>query len=167
VQTVLDNEKSLGVIDDALAHLEKNPDAVGSVNAIPGATWVRNHVTGTDEDVNTRASIADIGSLTIRDRSGAAVSAAEFPRIRPFIPSETDTPQAARVKLARMRQIIAEENALYLANFGPDQGYLPIRTSAPGTRPAPTGGKTGLRETPAPGARQRDPVLAKYGLDVP
>jgi hypothetical protein len=43
--------------------------------------------------------IADIGSMKIHDRSGAAVSAAEFPRLKPFVPSANDEPAAAVEKL--------------------------------------------------------------------
>lgn len=49
--------------------------------------------------VDTRAAIANIGSLKIKDRSGAAVPAAEMAVLRPFIPRETDDPQVVRQKL--------------------------------------------------------------------
>lgn len=51
--------------------------------------------------IDTRAAIADLGSLVIHDRSGAAVTAMEFPRLRPFIPSDKDDPATARKKLNR------------------------------------------------------------------
>ncbi len=51
--------------------------------------------------VDTRAAIADLGSMIIHDRSGAAVTAAEYPRLRPFIPKVTDDADTARKKLVR------------------------------------------------------------------
>jgi hypothetical protein len=55
------------------------------------------------EGVITRAAIADIGSMIIHDRSGAAVTISEMPRLIPFIPSITDSPEAAKAKLTRMK----------------------------------------------------------------
>jgi hypothetical protein len=51
------------------------------------------------EGVATRAAIADLGSLVIHDRSGAAVTAAEFPRLAPFIPTEKDDAETVQKKL--------------------------------------------------------------------
>jgi hypothetical protein len=55
------------------------------------------------EGVITRAAIADIGSMIIHDRSGAAVTISEMPRLIPFIPSIIDWPEAAKAKLTRMK----------------------------------------------------------------
>lgn len=60
------------------------------------------------EGVDTRAAIADLGSLIIHDRSGAAVTAAEYPRLKPFIPKETDSPKTAKKKLRRFMDIYKE-----------------------------------------------------------
>jgi hypothetical protein len=49
--------------------------------------------------VDVRAAIADIGSMMIHTRSGAAVSASEFPRLQPFVPSVRDDAETAKKKL--------------------------------------------------------------------
>lgn len=106
-QAVMSNQRQLGVLDDAIAKLKEHPGAVGF--------W-RGRSDGIDQRVDpqgvpVRAAIADVGSLQIKDRSGAAVTAAEWPRMAPFIPGASDTPEAALEKLTRMRAIIAEETA--------------------------------------------------------
>lgn len=67
--------------------------------------------------IDTRAAIADLGSLVIHDRSGAAVTAMEFPRLRPFIPSDKDDPATARKKLNRFvmeyQNIVDEATGFY------------------------------------------------------
>lgn len=108
VQSVVENRKQLGVIDAALQLLEKHPAAVGFVRGRVDAADQRLDPDG----VATRAAIADVGSLEIRDRSGAAVTAAEWPRLAPFIPRASDTPEAARTKLRRMKAIIARETEM-------------------------------------------------------
>lgn len=86
-------------IDDALAEMDKPgaKDAFGLVNAIPGASTVRQYTN--PEGVPARAAVSNIGSLKLHDRSGASVTASEFPRLRPFIPLATDTDSVIRDKL--------------------------------------------------------------------
>jgi hypothetical protein len=68
---------------------------------------------GTD----TRAAIADLESLVVHDRSGAAVTAAETPRLRPFIPNATDDRATAEKKLNRFtleyRAMVEEASDFY------------------------------------------------------
>lgn len=68
--------------------------------------------------VTTRAAIADLGSLIIHDRSGAAVTAAEFPRLRPFVPRPTDDQATVQQKLVRFvdeyRKVVAEAADFYV-----------------------------------------------------
>lgn len=70
----------------------------------------------------TRAAIADLGSMIIHDRSGAAVTASEYPRLRPFIPLATDKPDVARNKLARF---VSEYRAIQqeMMDFYKQSGY--------------------------------------------
>ncbi len=73
--------------------------------------------------VDTRAAIADLGSMVIHDRSGAAVTASETPRLMPFIPTPFDSPEAAKKKIKRFMQeynSIIEDQA---QQYGPDAGY--------------------------------------------
>lgn len=75
----------------ALAALDANPDAVGMMKgigmALPGTPTNRKALGAEDEKIRTRNILSDIGSLKIRERSGAAVTAAEAPRFKPFVPT--------------------------------------------------------------------------------
>ncbi len=93
--------------------------------------------------VETRAAIADLGSMVIHDRSGAAVTAAEFPRLAPFIPSPTDDAETVQKKL---RQFVSSYEAVIAdhAEFYQEQGYkVPaqgLRSGAQGTEQRPPDG---------------------------
>lgn len=113
VQKVEDNRSRLAVIDQALAELEKQPGSVGLQNYAGQNIMQRVDPQG----IALRAAIADIGSMTIHDRSGAAVTVSEFPRLIPFIPLATDSPAKIRQNLLRMKEIIADETARYDARF--------------------------------------------------
>lgn len=54
---------------------------------------------GGQEGVATRASVGNIGSLRIKQRSGGAVPAQEMGRLRPFVPAEGDPEEVVRTKL--------------------------------------------------------------------
>lgn len=74
-----------------------DPNATGWKGFLPTPVLQRVDPSG----VATRAAIADLGSLVLHDRSGAAVTAAEMPRLAPFIPAATDDPATVRKKLAQ------------------------------------------------------------------
>lgn len=105
------------------------------------------------QGIDARAQIADLGSMVIHDRSGAAVTAAEFPRLRPFIPSDKDDPETARKKL---RRFVAEYTAInedMKGMFSEDQGYRqPPGAGAPrdGKDTAP---KTSTAALPLPSSK--------------
>lgn len=110
------NASQLSVLDRAIRGVEENPGAVGF--------W-RGRSTLLDDQFDprgntTRANIADIGSLVLHDRSGAAVTASEFPRLRPFIPSASDSRRLVLDKLRRMREVIADEDMALQESFGID-----------------------------------------------
>lgn len=107
VQGITNNAKSLASIDAALASLKTDAgkDAVGMKAYLPNAALNRLYPDGTE----TRANIADVGSLILHDRSGAAVTAAESPRLMPFIPLATDDAVTAEKKLKRFRQVFESE----------------------------------------------------------
>ena len=58
----------------------------------------------------------------VHDRSGAAVTISEYPRLKPFIPSATDSPKQVKVKLAQLRKGIKEITNGYLTTYE-TQGY--------------------------------------------
>jgi hypothetical protein len=73
--------------------------------------------------VATRAEIADIGSLKLHDRSGAAVTASESPRLMPFIPTASDDAVTVKKKLERLKLEIDNESKAMGEFYGKDQGY--------------------------------------------
>lgn len=119
-QAVVANRRQLGTIDNALKDIDDNPDAVG---------FFRGRIDAWDQRVDpkgvgARANVADIGSMVVHDRSGAAVTVAEYPRLAPFIPKASDNAATVKVKLQRMRAIIAEDNAAI------EEAYPATRQSA-------------------------------------
>jgi hypothetical protein len=133
VQSIATNDRSLATIDEALSALDADPRALGVKAYIPQVALNRLDPTG----VAGRAAVADIGSLEIRDRSGAAVTASEAPRLKPFIPLPTDDTETARKKLTRLRAAIQQERDALGDYYGPDQGYMPLPSRGRGTAPAP------------------------------
>jgi hypothetical protein len=73
--------------------------------------------------VDARAVIGDLGSMVIHDRSGAAVTAAEYPRLKPFIPLKTDDGPTIKRKLARFVAEYTAINEELRGMFSEDQGY--------------------------------------------
>jgi hypothetical protein len=103
-----ENLTAIKKIDSALSALDE-PQAKGSVGGVGGTVgaWMpggSEFLNWVDKDgAKVRALIADIGSLKIHDRSGAAVTAAETPRLKPFVPSVGDSPDVIRTKLNNFR----------------------------------------------------------------
>lgn len=89
-----------------------------------------------EKGVEARAAIAELGSLIIHDRSGAAVTAAEFPRLAPFIPTEKDEPATVRKKLNSFVRIYREEMAALQSTYGPDNGYKEFKVGGKQGTPA-------------------------------
>ena len=75
--------------------------------------------------VSTRAFVADIGSLKVHDRSGAAVTASETPRLKPFIPSIYDAPDVAAEKLVNFKAEYEDIQRGLTETYSREQGYRP------------------------------------------
>jgi hypothetical protein len=75
--------------------------------------------------VSTRAFVADIGSLKVHDRSGAAVTASETPRLKPFIPSIYDAPDVAADKLINFKAEYEDIQRGLTETYSREQGYRP------------------------------------------
>jgi hypothetical protein len=124
---IMENQKSGNQIDRAIALLsgqslpgmEADKNATGWKGYLPGAILNRVDPTG----VNARAEIADIGSLKIHDRSGAAVTASESPRLMPFIPLTTDDPETVLKKLQRFKLEVDSNSAAMNEIYSKEQGY--------------------------------------------
>lgn len=122
VTGMLENAAALRKVDDTLAALAA-PEARNSTGIVPGMTPGFILDRADPEGVRARALIADISSLKIHDRSGAAVTAAEFPRLRPFIPQVGDNAETIRTKLENFRR---EYDAILrdtYETYGPSNGY--------------------------------------------
>jgi hypothetical protein len=99
-KAMTENDSALRKIEDALAAVNEYEEALGGMNMLGDTVRQRTDPNG----VKARALVADIGSLKLHDRSGAAVTAAETPRLKPFIPSATDTPDTVRTKLGLFKR---------------------------------------------------------------
>jgi len=120
---MLENVASLRQVDKAIELLDRTKGAgIGARGYIPGPILNR----ADPEGVELRAAIADIGSLRLHDRSGAAVTASESPRLVPFIPLATDDSATARTKLKRFRDEYAATLRDQYAIFGPEAGMKPL-----------------------------------------
>lgn len=127
VTKVLDNRRAIRNIDGAVKAIDQYPNGIGVVVGNT-PTWISQR---TDPDgVGVRSAIANIGSLLIHDRSGAAVTIAETPRLLPFVPLVSDDPKTAKTKLDRLRREIAAMNADYELQYSEDQGYRPMAQAA-------------------------------------
>jgi hypothetical protein len=144
---ILKNNQSIQQIDDTIKLLQKNPDATGAKGYLPNFALNRMDPEGTE----ARAGVADIGSIVLHDRSGAAVTAAEAPRLMPFIPLATDDNKTVIKKLMRMRNIAAQDQIGLTETYGKDQGYVPN----------PTVGKINA----ASGEQQIPPIYATNGKE--
>lgn len=128
-KAVATNKTQLAVIDDALKELAGHESAVGLSRGLP-LIGDRLDPRIDPKGVAARAQIANIGSLKIHDRSGAAVSVHEFPRLAPFIPTVSDPPAAIRVKLQKLREAIALETDALSQASGSAGGPPPTGGSA-------------------------------------
>lgn len=120
-KSIIENQQNISKIDRAISAIKENPGAVGPINMIPGVETVRQYTN--PEGIEARAGVSDVGSLILHDRSGAAVTASEFPRLKPFIPTASDSPAAAKTKLERFKAIYKEEAGWLAQTYSADQGY--------------------------------------------
>jgi hypothetical protein len=140
VEGLQTNARALTVIDGGLEMLRtpEGADATGLKGFLPDAMLQRWYPDGVD----TRIFISDLESMIVKDRSGATVTMAESPRLRPFIPSIRDSAETAQKKLTRLRQLVDEETkllgAFYPGAMDTATGVAPQLTGQrPGTAPAP------------------------------
>lgn len=156
-KAIFENQQNLRRAEQALTLLEGG--SVGGIQGDKSATGLKGLTPDfilqniDSKGVDTRAAIANLGSLVIHDRSGAAVSVQEFPRLRPFIPQVTDSPESAAKKL---RQFVAEYRNIQdeMTNFYTESGYhVPTETliNANGTKG--TTNSAAAPKAPAAGAK--------------
>lgn len=123
VQGRREAQSGISALDAAEKAVEANPGAFGLPQGAAGATELGASILNnfsTPDEITARAVIADIGSKKIHDRSGAAVTISEQPRLKPFIPSASDSPKAIKAKLKQLRARMAEDGY----SFGLPAGSL-------------------------------------------
>lgn len=106
---VAENVSTLATIDEAMQSLTKHPDAVGLTKNLPLVGKYADQRLD-PEGVATRALIANVGSLQIHTRTGANMNIREEPRLAPFVPDASDTPDAIRTKLTQLAKFLTIEN---------------------------------------------------------
>lgn len=144
--SLLGNKSTIRQIDEAIAAIQSNPRALGLHNLGGDAFTQRADPNGID----VRAKVANIGSQIIHDRSGAAVTAAETPRLKPFVPSAIDTPDAAIKKLMALRQQAVNATTGIELAYGEDSGYRPLSAQEPTAQGTPAREKGWSKALPAP-----------------
>ena len=76
---------------------------------------------------NARAAISGVAGQKFHDISGAAVSASEANRLKPYIPSTQDTKENILQKLYNMKAEYSNTNSLIQGQFSEQQGYKPLQ----------------------------------------
>jgi hypothetical protein len=115
-----------------LGEMKGDKEATGWKGYLPGAILNRVDSSGVD----TRAAIADLGSMVLHDRSGAAITASEYPRLQPFIPTATDDAVTVAKKLKRFIQVYEAENQAMGDVYSKAQGYRPSPLTGGAAAPA-------------------------------
>lgn len=118
-KSLMENNAALLKIDSALAAIEAYPDALGVKNYLGDTVRQRSDPNG----IKARALVADIGSLKVHDRSGAAVTASETPRLKPFIPSATDDAATVKQKLELFQKEYQAIEDDIRGTYSREQGY--------------------------------------------
>ena len=135
------NQIVLNKLDRIDNLLVKTPDATGILKGItPGIILNRFDKEGTA----LRAALTELAATKVHDLSGAAVSASEFGRLKPFLPQPTDDSDTIKTKLAGMKAEIQDIMNATNSIYSEDQGYKPIPNLAP--KPAETPPISALKE---------------------
>lgn len=129
-QAVAENNSLLANIDAAIAIVEQNPESFGLKYSLGDTVNQRIDPNG----VAARAAVGNIGSAKIHERTGAAMSAKEYPRLTPFIPAVTDQAAAIVTKLQQMRDTIRQEQDAIQAGYTAAPGGA---TPMQGAEPSP------------------------------
>lgn len=142
---VAENTASLDLIRRAREAVQARPESFGlskGISLLPGMGQIGDVINQrTDpEGVAARQLVGNLSSRLIKDRSGAAVTVSEFPRLAAFIPQPYDTPEKILQNLdalERELQVVnaALANGATLAELG--AGATPVAPVPRGTPAAP------------------------------
>lgn len=167
-KAALENAQNLRKARDALALMQGgkvgqrqgDPNATGYKGFLPDVVLQRMDPAGVD----TRAAIADLGSMIIHDRSGAAVTASEYPRLVPFIPRDRDDPPVIKKKLQRFIEEYEAIQQDYTDMYSENQGYKLPKSLAGGGGGDAGNGVGGGNENPPPTEEDIAYTAKKYGM---
>ena len=104
-----DADALLGHIDNALGLVKANPNAVGFKTVVPDIALAKID----PEGVQTRAATAGLSAERVHQLSGAAVSPAEFARLRPYLPANGDNADTVKDKLTNLRAEVERIKAVH------------------------------------------------------
>ena len=121
VERALTLLSGINIGDPTKGGMRGDAGATGFKGMLPQAILNRVDPSGVD----ARAEVADIGSLKIHDRSGAAVTISESPRLMPFVPQATDDNATVIKKLRRLKLEIDNESNALRETYSKEQGYKP------------------------------------------
>jgi hypothetical protein len=156
-QGIVTNNVALQQIDEAIKLVDQYPGAFGVSNAM-GGSFVKDQLSPNPANIAARAAIADLSSMQIHNRTGAAMSKSEWERLRPFLPTDVDNPTTVKTKLQGLRKQIERETAQMQTLYG---ARVPSGAFAdPSTVGTPPGHAD---RSPSPGVSGQD-VLRKYGI---
>ncbi len=159
-KSLMENQTNLRRAEQAVALLQGkdiagmtgDAEATGKKGMLSAAGVVGDKVLNflDPKGVDTRAAVGDLGSLLIHDRSGAAVTASEFPRLRPFVPLATDSPEVARKKAQRFAQEYRNVQQ-EMADFYKESGYkVPVGALRAADAESKPSGAMGTNDMPDP-----------------
>jgi hypothetical protein len=125
---ITQNQAVLNKINRAELLLQEKPDATGIIKSItPDILLNRVDKEGT----SVRALLAELAATKVHDLSGAAVSASEFARLKPFLPQPSDDVNTLRTKLAGMKTELMDILEATSQIYSEEQGYKPLPNLAP------------------------------------
>lgn len=131
-QAIIENSKALQNIDAAIQSIQQNPGALGVKNMAGDTVSQFVDPTGT----SVRAQLANVAGQRFHDLSGAAISASEASRLRPFIPAVTDRPEVALEKLQNLKREYQSVNDMLSQTYSKEQGYKPSPVQGKKERPS-------------------------------
>lgn len=130
-KSALAQDELVGKIDNALAELDKNPNAVGFRTLVPNIALNRLDPEGTA----ARSAIAELGAEKAHSLYGASFTAAERARADQFIPAAGDDIATIRTKLDNMKKLAVAARAR--ASAGKQSGASGSWGESPRPRVAP------------------------------